>query len=115
MKTVDEKQAIYQAVTREYSRPAPEALRLKIRAMMRLPLMKPWHFAGSLALLLASPLSLFLFRERLIYSQNMLLILNIFAGITAFVIIFAGVAHYYGNTKNKDDLMERISVLRARF
>jgi len=115
MKNLSEKEAYFKAIDAEYSRSAPEALRLKIRALMQLPLVKPWQFAGSVALLFASPLSLFLFRDRLVYSANMLLVLNICAGLSAFMIIFAGVAHHYGDPKNKADFLERLNALRARF
>lgn len=108
-------EAVHRAVGDEYERSAPEALRLKIRALMHLPLVKPWQFAGSVLLLLASPLSFYLFRSKLVYSENMLLVLNIAAGSVAFLIIFAGVAHRYADPKHKADLIVKLNALRAKF
>ncbi|MBV6494464.1 MAG: hypothetical protein LDLANPLL_02497 [Turneriella sp.] len=106
--------AITKAVQLEYTRSAPEALRLKIRALMHLPLVKPWQFAGSIFLLLASPLSLYFFGPKLIYSSGMLLIVNIAAGSIAFLIIFAGVAHRYSDPKNKADFLNKFESFRAK-
>lgn len=114
MKKYEYPEAIQRAVAIEYEHKAPEALRLRIRALMRIPLVKPWHFAGSLMLLLATPLSLYLFRGRLPYSDNMLLMLNVSFGVAAFLLIFAGVAHRYADPQNKAELIEKLNALRAR-
>lgn len=107
-------EAVHRAVHAEYTRKAPEALRLRIHELMRLPLMKPWQFGSIVLLLLATPLSFYIFGRTLGYSDDMLLVLNISSGIAAFFIIFAGVAHRYADPKNKNDLIERINALRAR-
>jgi hypothetical protein len=114
MKKYTYPEAIHRAVNDEYVRTAPESLRLKIRALMHLPLVKPWQFAGSVLLLFASPLSFYLFRAKLVYSDNMLLILNIAAGSVAFLIIFAGVAHRYSDPKHKAELIDKLNALRAK-
>lgn len=115
MKKYTYTEAVTKAVGEEYTRPAPEALRLKIRALMHLPLVKPWQFAGSVLLLFASPLSFFIFRAKLVYSENLLLTLNIAAGAIAFLIIFAGVAHRYSDPRHKAELIEKLNALRAKF
>lgn len=107
-------EAIREAVHLEYQHKAPESVRLRVKHLMQLPLVKPWQFIGSIALLLASPLSFYLFGDRLVYSANVLLLLNISAGAAAFLLIFAGVAHRYADPKNKADLLEKIHALRAR-
>lgn len=107
-------EAIYRAVDAHYTAKAPEALRLKLEVLMRLPLMKPWQFIGSVLLLFATPLSFFLFGDRLVYSRNLLLLLNVASGFAAFLIIFAGVAHHYRDPKHKADLLDRLSSLKAR-
>lgn len=114
MKKYSYPEAIREAVHAEYQRPAPEALRLRIRQLMHLPLIKPWQLVGSVALLLASPLSFYLFGERLVYSQAMLITLNAASGIAAFFLIFAGVAHRYSDPKNKAELIDKLHALRAR-
>lgn len=114
MKKVAYNEAIYRAVETEYGAKAPEALRLRIKQLMRLPFVRPWQFMGSVALLFATPLCFFLFGQRLVYSQNMLLMLNVASGIAAFLIIFAGVAHHYRDPKNKADLLDRLNAFKAR-
>jgi hypothetical protein len=114
MKKYTYPEAVNRAVADEYERKAPEGLRLRLREIMHLPLVKPWHFAGSVFLLLASPLSLYIFGKKLVYSENLLLVLNIAAGTAAFLIIFAGVAHRYSDPKNKAELLEKINALRAK-
>ncbi len=107
-------EAIREAVHLEYERKAPEAVRLRVKHLMQLPLVKPWHFIGSVALLLASPLSFYLFGNRLVYSPTVLLILNVASGAAAFLIIFAGVAHRYADPRNKAELLDKLHALRAR-
>lgn len=107
-------EAVREAVRLEYQRQAPEAVRLRIKHLMQLPLVKPWQFIGSVILLLASPLSFYLFGDRLVYSTNLLLILNVSAGVAAFLIIFAGVAHRYSDPRNKAELLDKLHALRAR-
>ncbi len=114
MKKFSYPEAVHRAVGEEYTRKAPEALRFKIHELMRVHLMKPWQFAGTVLLLIATPLSFYLFGRKLIYSEEMLLMLNISSGIAVFFIIFAGVAHRYADPKNKAELLERINALRAR-
>lgn len=114
MKKHDYSESIYRAVDAEYTTKAPETLRIRIQALMRLPLMKPWQFIGSVALLFATPLCFFLFGNRLVYSPNLLLLLNVASGFAAFLIIFAGVAHYYRDPKHKADLLDRLSAFKAR-
>lgn len=114
MKKFKYPEAIHRAVDEEYDAKAPEELRLKIRALMRFPLVKPWQFIGSAALLLATPLCLSLFNQKLIYSSNMLLILNVASGVAAFLIIFAGVAHRYQDPKDRADLLDKLAALRAK-
>lgn len=106
--------AVHRAVSDEYTRKAPEALRVKIHELMRLPLMQPWKFAATVLLLLATPLSFYLFSHKLVYSEDMLLVLNISSGVAVFFVIFAGVAHHFADAKNKADLINRINALRAR-
>jgi hypothetical protein len=65
-------------------------------------------------LLLASPLSFYLFRSKLVYSDSMLLILNIAAGSVVFLLIFAGVAHRYSDPKHKAELIDKLNALRAK-
>ena len=115
MKKYQYPEAVNRAVASEYQRNAPEALRLKIRALMHLPLVKPWQFVGSVLLLLASPLSFYLFRSKFVYSENLLLVLNIAAGVAAFCIIFAGVAHRYSDPKNKAELLGKLNAIRTKF
>lgn len=107
-------EAVHRAVALEYTRKAPESLRLQIRALMRIPLVKPWQFAGSILLLLATPLSLYLFRSQLAYSDNLMLMLNFSFGAAAFLLIFAGVAHRYADPRNKAELLEKLSALKAK-
>ncbi|GAB4445286.1 MAG: hypothetical protein OHK0011_27120 [Turneriella sp.] len=107
-------EAVRKAVQLEYERKAPDAVRLRVKHLMRLPLVKPWQFIGSVALLLASPLSFYLFGDRLIYSTNLLLVLNISAGAAACMMIFAGVAHHYADPRNKAELLDKLHALRAR-
>lgn len=114
MKKYTYPEAVSLAVGEEYTRTAPAALRLKIRALMHLPLVKPWQFAGSILLLFASPLCFYLFRAKMVYSENMLLVLNIAAGAVAFLIIFAGVAHRYSDPKHKAELIDKLNALRAK-
>jgi hypothetical protein len=114
MKKYAYKEAVHIAVDKEYSRPAPESLRLKIRALIRIPLVKPWQFVGSVALILISPLCFYLITNRLVYSENMLLILNVSAGLTGFLIIFAGVAHRYADPQQRTDLVDKVNALRAK-
>lgn len=114
MKKYTYPEAIREAVHTEYTRKAPETLRLRVRQLMQLPLVKPWQFIGSLLLLFASPLSFYLFGDKLIYSANMLLILNVASGVAAFMLIFAGVAHRYADPKQRADLIDRLHALRAR-
>ncbi len=114
MKKYKYPEAVSRAVGDEYTRTAPESLRIKIRALMHLPLVKPWQFAGSVLLLLLSPLSFYLFRSKLVYSENMLLILNVSAGAVAFLIIFAGVAHRYSDPRHKAELIDKLNALRAK-
>ncbi|AFM13548.1 hypothetical protein [Turneriella parva] len=106
--------AVHRAVGDEYTRRAPESLRLKIHELMRIPLMQPWKFAAAVVLLLATPLSFYLFGRTLVYSEAMLLVLNISSGVAVFFVIFAGVAHHFSDAKNKADLIDRINALRAR-
>jgi len=114
MKKYSYPEAIREAVHLEYERKAPEALRLRVRQLMHLPLVKPWQFIGSVALLLASPLSFYLFGGKLVYSPNVLLLLNVSAGAAAFLLIFAGVAHRYADPKHKAELLDKLNALRAR-
>jgi hypothetical protein len=114
MKKYSYPEAIREAVHREYAQKAPEAVRLRVRELMRLPLVKPWQFITSAALLLACPLSFYLLGSRLVYSTNMLLILNVASGAAAFLLIFAGVAHRYADPKSKAELLNRLHTLRAR-
>lgn len=114
MKKHNYSDAIYRAVDAEYSAKAPAALRVRIQDLMQLPLMKPWQFIGSVALLFATPLCFFLFSDRLVYSNNLLLFLNVASGFAGFLIIFAGVAHHYRDPRHKADLLDRLSALRAR-
>jgi hypothetical protein len=107
-------EAVREAIHLEYNRKAPEVVRLRVKHLMQLPLVKPWQFIGSAALLLACPLSFYLLGNRLVYSTNVLLILNISAGVAAFMVIFAGVAHRYADPKNKAELLDRLHTLRAR-
>ncbi len=107
-------EAVHRAVHAEYTRKAPETLRLRIHELMRLPLMRPWQFAGIVLLLFATPLSFYVFGRKFVYSDDMLLVLNISSGVAVFFIIFAGVAHYFADPKNKSDLIDRINALRAR-
>lgn len=107
-------EAVHHAVRSEYEHKAPEALRLRIRALMRIPLVKPWQFIGSVMLLLATPLSLYIFRGGLNYSDNLLITMNICFGAAAFLVIFAGVAHRYSDPQNKADLIEKLNALRAK-
>ncbi|HRP68542.1 MAG TPA: hypothetical protein PLY93_03340, partial [Turneriella sp.] len=78
------------------------------------PLVKSWQFVSGVFLLLASPLSLYFFEAKLIYSPNVLLLMNVAAGSIAFLLIFAGVAHRYSSPKNKAELLHKIETLRAR-
>lgn len=114
MKKYSFPEAIREAVHAEYQHPAPEALRLRIKQLMHLPLIRPWQFIGSVALLMASPLSFYLFSDRLVYSQTMLIALNVASGVAAFLLIFAGVAHRYSDTRDRAELMDKLHALRAR-
>lgn len=114
MKKYGYSEAIREAVHVEYERRAPEGVRLRVRHLMQLPLVKPWQFMGSVVLLLASPLSFYLFGDRLVYSANVLLLLNVSAGASAFLLIFAGVAHRYSDPRHKAELLDRLHALRAR-
>jgi len=114
MKKYTYPQAVQRAVDAEYTHKAPEALRLKLRALMAIPLVKPWQFIGTVTLLLACPLTFYLISSRLVYSESMLLMLNIAVGASVFMIIFAGVAHRFSDPKHKAELLDKISALRAR-
>lgn len=114
MKKLSYGEAIHRAVKEEYERPAPESLRLRVQHLVRLPLVKPWTFIGSVALLLASPLSFYLFGSKVVYSPGLLLLLNIAAGVAAFLLIFAGVAHRYSDPRSKAELLDKLHALRAR-
>ncbi|HNE20204.1 MAG TPA: hypothetical protein PLF85_10825 [Turneriella sp.] len=107
-------EAIREAVHLEYQHKAPESVRLRVKHLMQLPLVKPWQFIGSVALLLASPLSFYLFGDKLVYSTTVLVMLNISAGVAAFMVIFAGVAHRYADPKHKAELLDKLHALRAR-
>ena len=107
-------EAVHRAVALEYTHKAPESLRLRIRALMHIPLVKPWQLVGSILLLLAAPLSLYLFRTQIAYSDNLMLTLNVSFGAAAFLLIFAGVAHRYSDPQNKADLIEKLNALKAK-
>ncbi len=114
MKKYQYPEAVHRAVGDEYTRKAPESLRLKIHELMRVQLMQPWKFAATVLLLLATPFSFYLFGRKLVYSETMLLVLNISSGVAVFFVIFAGVAHHFGDAKHKADLIDRINALRGR-
>ncbi|MBL8035382.1 MAG: hypothetical protein JNJ69_16890 [Leptospiraceae bacterium] len=114
MKNYKYEEAVHTAVKLEYEHKAPEALRLRIKELMRVPLVKPWQFIGSVLLLMATPLSFYLFKNKLVYSDSLLILLNISAGVAAFLIIFAGVAHRYADPRHKAELIGKLNSLRAK-
>ncbi len=113
MKKYTYPEALREAVEKEYNHRASDALRQHILHIMRLPVVKPWYFVGAIALLLASPLTFYLVGDKLIYSANMLLALNIATGVAVFFLIFAGVAHRFADPKQKTLFLERLAALRT--
>ena len=95
MKKIKIETGIYAAVLDEYSHPAPQALRERIRRLMLTPITRPWQLIFSVLLLALTPICLHgLLNAEALFGNNVLLLINVFIGCLMMLIIYTGVAQY---------------------
>jgi len=95
MKKIKLETGIYDAVRDEYSHPAPQALRERVRRLMLTPFARPWQLIFSVFLLALTPICLHeLFNAQALFGNNILLIINVFIGCLMMLIIYTGIAQY---------------------